>query len=104
MYCAPGDAEIPSYGKLFELTPYLDAYCLPTVESLEAGADAAASIAAGAGDAVGPATSGAEAALSDIQLVWWTFVVTAFISVVTAMVYLTILRFVIGIIVWGSLA
>jgi hypothetical protein len=104
MYCAPGDAEIPTYGKVFELAEYGGAYCLPTAESLEAGAEAAASVAAGAGDAVGSATSGAEAALTDIQKVWWTFIVVAFISVVTAMVYLTVLRFTIGIIVWGSLA
>jgi hypothetical protein len=103
VYCAPGDAEIPSYGKLFELAEYGGAYCLPTAESLEAGADAAANLAAGAGESVGAATQGFEAALTDIQKVWWTFIVVAFISVVVAMVYLTILRFTIGIIVWGSL-
>merc|ERR1719199_663594 len=37
MYCAPADAEIPTYGKVFELTTYMDAYCLPTTESLKAG-------------------------------------------------------------------
>jgi hypothetical protein len=104
MYCAPADSEIPGVGKLFEMAEYGGAYCLPTAESLEAGADAAASVAAGAGESVGAATSGLEAAFTDIQMVWWTFIVTGFVSVVIAMCYLVILRFMIGIIVWGSLA
>jgi hypothetical protein len=104
MYCAPADAELPSYGKMFEMAEYGGAYCLPTVESMEAGADAAADLAAGAGESVGAATQGLEAAFTDIQKVWWTFIVTGFVSVVIAMVYLVILRFTIAIIVWGSLA
>merc|ERR1719409_2523858 len=64
----------------------------------------AASAAAAGGESVGAATSGLEAAFTDIQKVWWTFFVVGFVSIVIAMVYLVILRFTIGIIVWGSLA
>jgi hypothetical protein len=70
---------------------------------MKAGAAAAASVAAAGGESVGAATSGLEAAFSDIQKVWWTFFVVGFVSIVIAMVYLVILRFTIGIIVWGSL-
>merc|ERR1719174_1045632 len=80
MYCSPPTSEIPGYGQLFSLAEYGGAYCLPTAESLEAGADAAADLAAGAGDSVGAATSGLEAAFTDIQKVWWTFIVTGFVS------------------------
>merc|ERR1719387_228642 len=104
MFCAPANTELPSLGKLFEVKGYGGAYCLPTAKSLEDGAGAVADAAGAAAGSVGAATEGASAALSDIQKVWWTFIVVAFISVVVAMVYLVILRFTIGIIVWGSLA
>jgi hypothetical protein len=104
VYCAPADAEIPGYGKLFELAEYMGAYCLPTAESLQAGADAAAAVAASSAESVGAAAEGLTAAVSDIQKVWWTFIVVGFVSVVIAMAYLVILRFTIGLIVWGSLA
>jgi hypothetical protein len=100
MFCSPANTELPTMGKRFEVKAYGGAYCLPTAKSSEALADAAGAAAG----SVGAATEGASAALSDIQKVWWTFIVVAFISVVVAMVYLVILRFVIGIIVWGSLA
>jgi len=104
MFCSPANTELPTMGKLFEVKGYAGAYCLPTAKSAEAAAGAVADAAGAAAGSVGAATEGASAALSDIQKVWWTFIVVAFISVVVAMVYLVILRFTIGIIVWGSLA
>jgi hypothetical protein len=104
MFCSPANTELPTMGKLFDVMEYGGAYCVPTVRSFEAAAGAVADAAGAAAGSVGAATEGASAALSDIQKVWWTFIVVAFISVVVAMVYLVILRFTIGIIVWGSLA
>jgi hypothetical protein len=103
MYCAPSDADVPGYGKLFEMAEYGGAYCLPTVKSLEAGAEGAMNLASAGGNQVLAAAQGYDAVFTDIQKVWWTFIVVAFISVVVAMVYLVILRFTIGIIVWGSI-
>jgi hypothetical protein len=104
MYCAPSDADIPGYGKLFTLKEYTGGYCLPTAETLEAGTAAASNLAQGGMDQVGSSVQGLEAVFVDIQKVWWTFIVVGFVSVVVAMVYLVVLRFTIGLIVWGSIA
>merc|ERR1719478_642101 len=83
-------------------------FCVPTVETAEAIAGAVASASAEAAavipsDFAEKSEAFVGAAVGDLVTAWWTFVVMAFVGLVIGIVYLVLMRYIVGPLVWISL-
>jgi hypothetical protein len=103
-FCSPPAASLIPNLEIMEL----GGYCTPTLSAMKdvAGfAEDAGALAEGAvpDDLVAGAQDQYAAAVGDLQKVWWTFIVVGVIAICVSMVYLVLMRFVLGTLVWISL-
>merc|ERR1719171_2461960 len=82
--------------------------CMPTVASAQALANSVASASQAAADVIpSDFTEKTEdfvgSMVADLVTAWWTFVVMAFVGLVIGVVYLVLMRYIVGPLVWLSL-
>jgi hypothetical protein len=103
IFCVPLDSMVEDVN-MGQVGPY----CLPTLESAAAIGEAASELAGAAGSVVpddfaADASAGFSDATGDLVTAWWTFIVMGFVGLVVGVVYLVLMRMIVGPLVWISL-